>query len=185
MQAVYNATTSYQARFEQTYVAKVQDIKKTTSGLVTFEKPGKMAFIYDEPNGNRVVSDGKLIKVYEKSSAQMYEMEVGKSQYPAALSFLMGQGQLAKDFTLKLLDAEQMKFEGGIVLEAVPKDATPVYSRMLLYIDSATSHVRRVLLLDAQGNRNRFDFSSTVVNRQVPPKTFVFTPPDGTKVVKQ
>jgi NitT/TauT family transport system substrate-binding protein len=68
-----------------------------------------------------------------------------------------------------------MKFEGGYVLEGTPKDATPAYQKMLLYIDAQTSQVRRALILDAQGNRNRFDFSAPVVNQAVPKGEFDFT----------
>ena len=60
---------------------------------VVFEKPGKMSWRYTN-NGNRVVSDGKLVKVYEKENKQMYEQPLDKSQYPAALSFLVGGGNL-------------------------------------------------------------------------------------------
>lgn len=184
VQTFYNTTRTFQADFTQTYVIKVQNKKKESTGKVVFEKPGKMSFRYAQPNGNRVVSDGKTIKVYEQSNAQMYESPVGKSQYPAALSFLMGQGQLIKDFNLKLLDAATMKFEGGYVLECTPRAATPAYQKMLLYVDGPTSQVRRVLILDAQGNRNRFDFLAPVVNKPVAPDEFVFTPPKGTKIVK-
>ena len=43
-------------------------------------------------------SDGSTIKIYEKEAEQVYELPVEKSQYPAALSFLMGKGQLTKIF---------------------------------------------------------------------------------------
>ncbi len=114
----------------------------------------------------------------------MYEMSVAKSQYPAALAFLMGKGNLTRDFTLRLLDAAQMKFEGGYVLEGTPKEATPAYQKMLLYVDAQTNQVRRALILDAQGNRNRFDFDAPAVNQAVQKGEFDFTPPPGTKVIK-
>ena len=97
----------------------------------------------------------------------MYEKPVEKSQYPAALAFLMGRASSTKDFTLRLLDPAQMKFEGGYVLEGTPKEATPAYQKMLLYVDAQTNQVRRALILDAQGNRNRFDFAAPVVNQPV------------------
>ena len=159
-------------------------MKKVSTGKVTFEKPGKMSWAYDAPNGNRVVSDGNTIKVYEKENEQLFETPVKNSQYPAALSFLMGQGKLTKDFSLRLLDAAQMKFEGGYVLEGTPKEATPAYQKVLLYVDAATNQVRRALILDAQGNRNRFDFDNPLVNTPVPPGSFIFIPPVGTQIVK-
>jgi len=184
VQAFYDSTKTFKATFEQTYTIKVQNVKKVSTGKVTFEKPGKMSWAYDAPNGNRVVSDGTTIKVYEKENEQLFETPVKNSQYPAALSFLMGQGKLTKDFSLRLLDAAQMKFEGGYVLEGTPKEATPAYQKLLLYVDAQTHQVRRALILDAQGNRNRFDFSAPIVNQAVPKSEFDFTPPPGTKVIK-
>lgn len=184
VQQFYDSTKTFKATFAQSYTIKVQNVKKESKGTVTFEKPGKMSWVYDAPNGNRVVSDGKVIRVYEKENEQMFETPVKNSQYPAALAFLMGTGQLVKDFNLKLLDAAQMKFEGGYVLEGTPKDATPAYQKVLLYVDAQTNQVRRVLILDAQGNKNRFDFSAPVVNQPVPKGEFDFTPPPGTRVVK-
>ena len=179
VQKFYDSTKTFQAKFKQTFVIKAQGTRKDSTGDVSFEKPGKMSFTYDAPNGNRVTSDGKIIRVYEKDAEQMYESAVQKSQYPAALAFLMGDGKLKKDFSLKLLDASAMKFEGGYVIECTPKELTPAYQKMLLYVDSQTNQVRRVLILDAQGNRNRFDFKDPVVNKAIKEGTFDFTPPKG------
>jgi outer membrane lipoprotein carrier protein len=66
----------------------------------------------------------------------------------------------------------------------VPKAPTPAYQKMLLYVDGSTYQVRRVLLLDAQGNRNRFDFITPSVNQKVPAGEFQFKPPPGTQVIK-
>jgi outer membrane lipoprotein carrier protein len=185
VQAFYNQTKTFQAQFNQTYKVKAYNQTKKSSGRVVFEKPGKMAWTYDAPNGNRVVSDGKSLKVYEKDNNQMFEQPVEKSQYPAALSFLMGQGELTKSFNLKQLDAAAMKFEGGYVLEGTPKEATPAYQKVLFYIDRETSQVRRVIILDAQGNKNEFTFKTPIVNKPpaLPTETFEFTPPQGTQVI--
>ncbi len=183
VQDFYNQTKTFQAQFSQVYKVKAYNQTKKSKGRVVFEKPGKMSWTYDN-NGNRVVSDGKLLKVYEKENAQMFEQPVEKSQYPAALSFLMGQGELVKSFNLKQLDSATMKFEGGHVLEGTPKDATPAYQKVIFYIDRETSQVRRVIILDAQGNRNEFTFKSPTVNKDLPSGSFDFTPPEGTSIVK-
>ena len=182
VQAFYDQTRTFQADFKQEYYIKLHDKRTTSEGHVAFEKPGKMSWKYAQPNGNRVVSDGQVLKVFEPSNQQMFVQPVNKSQYPAALSFLMGQGQLTSSFTLRLLDS--MKFEGGWVLEGTPKDPTPAYQKVLLYVDEATAQVRRVLILDVQGNRNRFDFDNPLVNTPVPASEFTFSPPSGTQIVK-
>ena len=154
-------------------------------GHVTFAKPGKMHWTYDDPQstGNRVVSDGAVIKVYEANNKQMYEQPIEKSQYPAALSFLTGTGKLSDSFNFELFPGDQMKFPGGIVLVGTPKAATPAYSKVLFYVDSGTSQVRRVMIIDGQGNRNRFDFEAPKVNQAVAPDLFKFTPPAGTSII--
>ena len=172
----------YKAGFKQRYWVKAYNKFKNSQGQVIFQKPGKMSWRYR--NGNRVVSDGKLVRVYEKDNKQMYEQKINKSQYPAALSFLVGGGNLLKSFKLRKLNAARMKFEGGYVLEGVPQKPNPAYQKLLLYIDAQTHQVRRVLLLDAQGNRNRFDFITPSVNQKPPAHEFKFQPPAGTQTIK-
>lgn len=183
VQAFYDKTKTFNAGFKQRYWIKKYNKHKNSHGQVVFEKPGKMSWRYKN-NGNRVVSDGKKIKVYEAEEKQMYEQEMGNSQYPAALAFLTGTGSLRKEFRLRKLDAKRMKFEGGYVLLGTPRKATPAYNKVLFYIDAKTSQVRRVMLIDAEGNRNTFDFVSPSVNKPVAKGEFEFTPPPGTKVIK-
>ena len=183
VQAFYNQTRTFQARFQQDYTVKAFNKRKSSTGQVTFERPGKMSWKYDSPNGNRVVCNGSTLKVYEKENKQMFEQPIVDSQYPAALAFLMGRGELTKTFELRLLDAKRMNFEGGYVLEGTPKTPTPAYQKVLMYVDASTAQVRRMLILDAQGNRNMFTFENPVVNTAVAAEEFVFDAPEGTTVV--
>jgi outer membrane lipoprotein carrier protein len=183
MQQFYDKTRTFKSDFRQRYLIKHRNKTKDNRGQVIFQKPGKMSWRYTN-NGNRVVSDGKIIKVYEEENRQMYEQPMDKSQYPAALVFLMGAGSLKQTFNLQKLDSEKMKCTGCYVLLAEPKNPTPAYQKVLLYVDAKTYQVRRVLLLDAQGNSNRFDFESPAVNVKVPPNEFVYVPPPGTQVIR-
>jgi outer membrane lipoprotein carrier protein len=183
VQAFYDKTTTFKAGFKQRYHVLAYDKTKDSAGSVIFEKPGKMSWRYTN-NGNRVVSDGSLIKIYEKENKQMYEQQLSKTQYPAALSFLTGQGKLKQNFKFTKQDSKQMKFESGYVLAGDPLQPTAAYEKVFFYVDAQTYQVRRVLILDAQGNRNRFDFVTSEVNTKAPPGEFAFTPPPGTQVIR-
>ncbi len=183
VQAFYDQSSSFEAEFTQEYWVKQYNVKKQSHGHVTFKKPGKMHWLYAEPAGNRVVSDGVKLKIYEAANKQMYEQEVTASQYPAALAFLTGQGKLTDTFDLQLFDGSQMKFPGGWVLVGTPKTPTPAYQKVFFYVDKQTKQVRRVLILDGQGNHNRFDFDKPVVNAKVDDSKFVFLPPPGTSII--
>ena len=184
VQTFYDKSTTFKSDFEQKFWVKAYNQEKTSRGHVTFAKPGKMDWVYDDPKDNRVVSDGTLIKVYEAANKQMYEQPIDKSQYPAALSFLTGTGKLSDSFDFELFPGEQMKFPGGYVLVGTPKQSTPAYSKVLFYVDAPTSQVRRVMIIDGQGNRNRFDFINPKVNETIGKTQFKFTPPDGTSIIR-
>jgi outer membrane lipoprotein carrier protein len=183
VQTFYDKSQTFKSDFQQKFWVKAYNQEKNSRGHVTFAKPGKMDWVYDDPKNNRVVSDGNVIRVYEAANKQMYEQPIAKSQYPAALSFLTGTGKLTDTFDFELVSGQEMKFPGGYVLVGTPKQPTPAYAKVLFYVDAATSQVRRVLVIDGQGNRNRFDFVNPRVNDPPAPGQFAFTPPPGTSIV--
>jgi outer membrane lipoprotein carrier protein len=184
VQAFYNRSNTFKSDFEQRFWVKAYNHEKSSRGHVTFAKPGKMDWKYTDPQDNRVVSDGTVIRVYDAANKQMYEQPVNTTQYPTALSFLTGGGNLVDTFSFELFPGDQLKFPGGYVLVGTPKDPTPAYAKVLFYVDAATSQVRRVMLIDGQGNRNRFDFVDPRINEPVAAGDFKFTPPPGTSIVR-
>jgi outer membrane lipoprotein carrier protein len=184
VQAFYDSTTSFISPFTQEFFVKSHNVRKESKGKVTFAKPGKMAWDYETPAGNKVVSDGTMLKVYEAANKQMFEQNIDKSQYPAALSFLTGTGKLGDSFDFVMYPGATMNFPGGNVLVGTPKKANAAYTKVLFYVDASTYHVRRALIVDAQGNRNRFDFVEPKVNVPVDEGTFKLVPPPGTQIIK-
>ena len=188
VQAFYDKSATFTARFDQEFTVKAYNTKRQSNGTVYFQKPGKMAWVYTTPADNRVVSNGSTVRVYEAANKQMFEQQVNGAQsgaqYPAALSFLLGTGKLGNAFNFEAFEGSQMKFEGGHVLVGTPKTPTPAYTKVLFYVDAGTSQVLRVMIIDGQGNRNRFDFTAPKVNLAVQPTRFTFTPPQGTTIVR-
>ena len=183
VQSFYDKSNTFKSDFEQKFWVKAFNTEKSSRGHVTFSKPGKMEWVYSEPRDNRVVSDGSIIRVYDADNKQMYEQPVDTLQYLAAVSFLTGTGKLTDTFNFQLFPGTQMKFPGGDVLVGTPKTPAPAYSKVLFYVDSGTSQVRRVMIIDGQGNRNRFDFEAPKVNLPVAPELFKYTPPAGTSII--
>lgn len=188
VQAFYDRSKTFTGKFSQEFTVKAYNTKRSSAGTVFFEKPGKMAWVYTTPAGNRVVSNGQTVRVYEVDNKQMFEQQVNGAQsgaqYPAALSFLLGTGKLSDAFNFRAFNGADMKFPGGTVLAGTPKTPTPAYKEVFFYVDNASSQIRKVLILDAQGNRNSFAFSDVQVNVPVAASTFVFDPPAGTTIVR-
>lgn len=185
--AIFKPTKRFKALFNQKYTAKVHGKEKTSKGLVYVEKPGKLSLKYQDPNKNRAVSDGTTLKVYEHENKQMFVKPVKNTEYPGAFAFILGQG-LRQSFTFEF--HKTSKWEGGPVLVGTPRVANPGYTKVFFYIDSGLlgegklGCVRRVLVIDAQGNKNRFDFLKATEPSSIKATRFQFTPPTGTQIIK-
>ncbi len=178
---------TFSAKFKQEHTQKVAGVTKKSTGVFFFERPNKMSFRYDAPSKNRIVSDGSTLKVYIGEDNQMFTQSVDKTEYPGAFAFLMGKG-LAPSFNFGFND--KAKFDGGPVLLGKPKEATPHYDSVLFYIDKVLLEkkdpgvIRRILVVDAQGNRNRFDLEGATQPEKIDPAEFTFTPPAGTNITQ-
>jgi len=183
--AVFKDVGLYTARFKQEHTQKIANVVRKQSGKVTIQRPNRMSFRYDPPVKNRIVSDGTTLKIYVADDEQMFVTPVQNSEYPGALAFFMGNG-LRPSFTFTF--NEKANFEGGPVLVGKPRAPTPHYEYVMFYVDKALlakkdpGTIRRVLIVDAQGNRNRFDFEDVKVPQSVDPAEFQFTPPAGTAI---
>jgi outer membrane lipoprotein-sorting protein len=180
---------TFSAKFKQEHTQKVSGTVKKSSGVVFVEKPSKISFRYDPPNKNRIVSDGSEIKIYVAEDNTMYIQPVAGHQMPGAMAFIMGNG-LLPSFEFTFNEKAKKTWPGGPVLNGKPRQATPNYESCFFYVDDALLQkkdpgvIRRVLILDAQGNRNRFDFEESTQPASIDPGEFVFTPPPGTDIKK-
>ena len=158
VQNFYDRVTTYNASFRQHYVMRLLNTTMDSDGTVKFVKPGQMDFLYFHPPGNRVVVNGRNVWVHQASTNQNY---TAQAQVPAALSFLTGAGHFSSSFHFAF--APSIPFPGGYVLVGDPVAPTPQMTKALFWVDAQTSQVRRITLIDGQGNRNQFDFSNVKV----------------------
>jgi outer membrane lipoprotein carrier protein len=149
-----------------------------------------MRWDYAKPNGKVIVAGGGKLLVYEPGDegepGQVLEQGFKDSDLPQAMAFLMGTGRLETDFTFRLLDSAREGYPSGQVLELWPRKPNPHFERMVFYVESTPALrglVRRLLIIDASGNRNRFDFSAFKFNTSVPEATFEWRPPAGVRQV--
>jgi outer membrane lipoprotein carrier protein len=185
VQSFYDQTKDLSASFFQTYVNKVYDRTDRSQGRVTFKKPGRMRWDYAKPNGKIIVAGAGKLTVFEPGDeqgdpGQVLEQKFNDTDLPQAMAFLMGTGRLADDFDFKLLDAAREGYPAGQVLELTPRKPNPHFERMLFYVEASAALrglVRRLVIIDSTGNRNRFDFSEFKFNTGTPDATFTWKPP--------
>jgi hypothetical protein len=82
------------------------------------------------------------------------------------------------------------QWANGTVLDGRPLQPNPSYELVMFYVDTSMlakgdpNAIQRVLAVDAQKNKNRFDFLGVTQPASIDPAEFTFTPPAGTNVVK-
>lgn len=191
VQSFYDQTKDLSASFFQTYVNKVYDRTDRSQGKVIFKKPGRMRWDYAKPNGKIIVAASGKFTLFEPGeepgeTGQVIEQGFKESDLPQAMAFLMGTGKLEDDFDFQLLDAARQGYPGGQVLELKPRKPNPHFDRLLFYVETNPALrglVRRLVIIDSSGNRNRFDFSEFKFNTGTPDSTFTWKPPANARRV--
>ncbi len=136
--AHYQMFQTWSATIQQQYSAKAYDQTKTSSGTIRYQRPDTIDFNFGGTSVSTTCTAGSL-----------------------GLIFLCGP-QATAGFTFQAIAGPTMNFPGGVVFVATPIVPNPQIVKLLFYVDSTTSEVRREMVIDAQGNRNRVDFTNVV-----------------------
>lgn len=181
LQKKYDTVRDFSADFVHVYEGGVLRRKSTESGTVFIKKPGKMRWNYEKPEKKLFVADGQKIYLYVPADKQVMVSPVPKEdEATSAVLFLMGKGNLTRDFTVRHGD------EGTAdtyVLHLRPRIRQAEYDWLQITVDRGTLQIRELTAADAQGGRSTFRFSNFKENTGVADKTFAFTIPRGTDVI--
>ncbi|MYC83092.1 MAG: outer membrane lipoprotein carrier protein LolA, partial [Acidobacteria bacterium] len=130
---------------------------RTESGQVFLRRPGLMRWEYREPSGKLFLSDGETIHLYLPARKQVQKSRVGRSpDRRLPFLFLLGRGDLKKDFSRIEWAREKPFFAGNRVLAATPGKAAGPLAEVLMEYDPGRLQLQRVALIERGGAR--YDF---------------------------
>lgn len=172
VQKYYDGAKTYSAAFDQEYET-VDGVRKLSSGVVWFKKPGLMRWDYEKPEARFLLSDGQYFWSWEPVYRQYCKQNLDASQLPTALTFLVGEGRLEDDFHIQVgkVDGNQVQ------LELTPVTPSLSFDKIRFEILMPTAKVYRATIYDAMGNFNRITFKSPEINAAMDDSNFRFTPP--------
>jgi outer membrane lipoprotein carrier protein len=157
VQGFYERTRDLEARFTQTYTYASLGRSQVSKGRLRVKKPGMMRWDYESPMPKTVAVKGKRLVQYEPEENQAFVDErFDASAMSAAITFLVGTGDLAKEFDFSLDGA------GALVLR--PKEPDPRVSTIVLVV-GASGEVTETRVRDGSGNENRVAFEKIETNR--------------------
>jgi outer membrane lipoprotein carrier protein len=183
MQKRYDQAKDFHSRFSQNYSRAVVGRATLSTGTITFKKPGRMRWDYDNPEPRMFLSNGQVLWLYEPSEKQAFKQDLKTSQLPAALAFLMGKGKITDEFDVTFAKDTKHGRPGDFRLALAPKQPQSAYKSILFVVDPKEFLVRESVLVDSQGNTNHFTFDGLEVNGKIADAVFKWTPPAGVRVV--
>ncbi|ABC79865.1 LolA family protein [Anaeromyxobacter dehalogenans] len=164
VQAFYERTRDLEARFRQTYVYAGFGRRQTSSGTLRVKKPGMMRWDYEKPAPKTVAVKGSRLVQYEPEENQAYVDEAfDSSAMSAAVTFLLGKGDLLREFDVSLDGA------GALLLR--PKEADPRVESIALTV-AADGQVTATRVVDGAGNANEIRFEDVRRNVGLPDAAF-------------
>ena len=179
MQAFYEKTEDFRAGFQQDYFYKVSRRKQTSTGQVTFKKPGLMRWEYEKPSRKSFVLAGERIYAYDPQAMSLTVAQIDTSQLSASVTFLFGKGRLADEFAIQKADCKTCK---GTLLVLDPLKKDPRFKQLKLEVDPASAQVLRSTVIDPDGSENAISFLGLTSNTGVAADAFKINPPQGTRI---
>jgi outer membrane lipoprotein carrier protein len=164
VQGFYERTKDLEARFHQTYTYAGFGRRQVSGGTLKVKKPGKMRWDYDAPEPKTIAVSGSRLVQYEPGSHQAYvDEQFDASAMSAAVTFLLGQGELAKEFDLAL--------DGTGALLLTPKAPDPRVDSIALTVGKS-GEVTGTRVVDGAGNVNELRFEKVRRNVGLPDSAF-------------
>jgi outer membrane lipoprotein carrier protein len=181
LQRSYDSAVDFVADFRQETEVKTLNRNLKAWGKVYFKRPGKMLWRYDEPKGQLVLADGKSLYYYQPEQRQVIKTPLKNAfRSDTPLSFLLGIGNLKRDFTLRLKGLEQ----GHYVLQLHPKDESGRIGEIFLGVEREAFDIVWARIRDAAGNITTIRFSRIQKGVGLKDSLFRLQVPDGVDVVE-
>lgn len=184
LQGKYQRMTSLSAEFTQIYNAPGERTRRE-SGQLQLKKPGKMRWDYTTPEAKLYVSDGKVMYEYlpaERTATRASAKQV--DDWRAPFMFLLGRGNLRRDFARIEFASEAPVRAGHRVLRMIPKRSSDL-RELLIEVEPNSLRLTRLSLLKSGNARIDFLLHNVQENSVLADSVFVFQPPAGVAVKQQ
>jgi outer membrane lipoprotein carrier protein len=179
VQAHYDKTRRLRAKFDET-LTRPGAPERRRSGTINFSKPGKLRWEFAPPEAQLIVSDGTTLYTYDPDLNQVIETPLSDAlQSPSVSAFLLGMGNLERDF-----DSSMPSAAAGSKLVALVLKPKKGGQTIELGIDPKTYDIVTFALTDQLGNRTLLEFAEIGNNVELSGELFKFTVPDGADIVR-
>lgn len=183
IQEQYEIHQDFRANFIQETFWKSLGRRQQAEGIVYFKKPGKMRWIYQKPQKQEIISDGKNLWTYRPEEKQVVVTPMTQAfQSKVPETFLAGLGNLKKDFQARFL--KEPSGSGNYFLEFTPVENQGSLEKLFLVVERENFKIVQARIQDVMGNITQINFAQVKFNNNLADSLFNFTPPPGVEVFR-
>ena len=181
VQAAYADMESFRADFTQELLQRDSGMVQKRSGTLDFQRPLRVRWETVAPHAELLMVTDKEIWSYlpDEELAYRYSRALAEDSR-SLIQVITGQSAITRDFDVE--DSGEPQKDGLIHLLLFPKEPTAEMTEAQIWVDSATSLIRRAMVMDFYGNTNTVELKGLQKNASIPASRFSFTPPKGTEV---
>ena len=181
VQTAYADLQSFRADFTQALLQRDSGTVQKRSGTISFKRPLLVRWETAAPHAELLMVTSREIWNYHPDEELAYRYSRALAEDSRSLiQVITGQSALTRDFDVE--PAEAPSKDGLIHLLLYPKEPTTEMTEAQLWIDPATSLIRRAMVMDFYGNTNTVELKNLQKNASIPASEFTFDPPKGTEV---
>ena len=179
IERTYSNLKGLEASFTQKNLLANRPGAIVARGTVFFKKPGFMRWDYRTPKGQRIVSDGRTIWIYQPLLKQVMVLPVREGG-EILQDLLSGRVRLKEDFHISLKGENPESYD----IQLRPKGEREGMKTLTLKVRKKDFMILETILEDPFGNITRVRFGRIKKDPSLKPDFFTFEIPEGVKVIR-
>lgn len=173
----FTQVNSLKGSFNQQVFSKKGKMIQSSTGLLYLSRPGRFRWVYETPDPQTIVGDGKNIWIYDEDLEQVTIKPLTRTMSSAPIAILTRKQSPDAQFVVKPLKAKS----GLDWFQLTPRKASKDFKNIEMGLD-AKGNMRQMIMLDQLGQKTVIELD-TQTNVQIAGKTFFFKLPAGVDVI--
>ena len=188
--STFESFRSYSANFQ----IRVREGKRSRNmkGKIYYQKQGKLRYEFTQPQGNLIVSNGRIMWFYIKrlNVAGKQDLTLQTKTSSGRKVFqnnpITGVKRLFQKYHYRFDSQEQPRKEGDrlcFVFDLEQREKIGGYEHLTLYVDAKTYLIYKAIGDDGYGKTAEMNFSDISLNPELEGSLFQYNPSKGVSVV--
>lgn len=179
--AYLNDLGSFSAQFEQIRRDEDGVEIERSNGDCQIKRPGRFRWNYVKPYPQLIVSDGRLLSIFDPDLEQVTLSEIGEFPHGSPAALLGEDIDVGDNFDVETIATPGARDATLTWFALRPKNAAGDFN--LIELGLGAGEVRAMRLADKLGQMTELHFSDITRNATLDDAQFEFTPPPGVDVV--